>query len=169
MTYCEICGKKLNHSLGKRCKDCRHGEGGRQRGGDDSLRGYPGGDIPIGLSMQEFRRSYSKGARLCNTAAVFGYASAALMLGIFFFWFRDFSAVAVVDVTFVLLLTLLAHLTKNRAAALIYLAYCVLNAVIYLLTEGRFVAMLPLIGAILAVAGTFWYDREWRAYQAYAS
>ena len=161
MKYCENCGKKLNHSNDDLCPDCRR-KVGRRPG--SSMRKLSVADTPIGLTKQEFLTYYSKGARLCGTAAILGYLSAIAMLAIVVYFYRDSSAIVFVDVSFLLLLGLLLHITKKRAVAFLYLAFCVLNAVIYLVTEGRFIAALPIISAILGVIGAFWYDREWRAY-----
>ncbi len=158
MNYCSDCGRRMPNSNAVLCHECRQ----RRRAlGDRSPF-----EAPYGLTKRNFLLLYSKGMRMCRTAAVFGYLSAASTMIIMFLKIFPYSYYMMIDAFFCLIFTMFIHIVKSRAAAIIFLLYCGGNIAFMVLTGGVFIGYLSVVAAVFGVIGTFHCAIEWRDYLA---
>lgn len=118
--------------------------------------------MPV-LTRSQFIKQYCKSRRFTYAALLLCYISAALTA---FVAISFKLPVMLIDVALILAPAIFIHVLHSRVCSLILLAYCLYSCITVSLQSGVLVGWVTLVGAILAVIGTFGCDRTWQAYKA---
>lgn len=164
MSYCPKCRIELDDASTRYCPNC--GAALFSAAQKPRSRVRPAGDdAPLGLTRQAFCRGYSSGARSCVLAAWLGYFSVALLLATRFSDLLSGGNLPVlVDVAFLVSLSMLVHVFKNRLAASLFFAYGMFNFIYTLLTVHEITGWLVPLAGVVALVGSFTAAREWKMY-----
>ena len=115
------------------------------------------------ISKAEFCRSYAldKIRKNIRASAILCYVSAAVT-AVFAIMFNPFMFL---DVIIVLVLGLLIHLKQSRVCAVLLLAYSLFNAVVMLLSTGKFSGWLIILAGVFAVIYTFQAEKAYQEFR----
>ncbi len=178
MDFCRNCGSQLPDGDTRFCPDCgapipepapaqpsgtaapnAHTKRGR------AAKPTPA-DAPAGLDKKTFFSVYSAGRRNCIAAAIIGYVSAGATALFACTGLLGMNVFSLIDAAIALTLSLLIHMLRSRAAAILLLIYGAYNVIYSLVTTGSIGGWLIALAGVMAVIGAFACAKEWKAYLA---
>ena len=163
MPYCPKCRIDLDDASIRNCPNCGSSLLPAAQKPRSRMR-LTGDDAPLGLTRRAFCRGYSSGARNCVLAAWLGYFSVVLLLATRFSDLFSGNLSVLTDAAFLVSLSMLVHVFKNRIAAALFFAYGVFNFLFTLLTVHEITGWLVPLAGVIALIGSFTAAREWKMY-----